>query len=133
MSLAGCAGSLWSKQNPLIDHKGKVWVGGQYEGDERNTVPLIATACPERGLDFPNLPRDRILALKLRRLGRSLDGERVAFSSPRGNTLLVVDAAESTAIKQQNINAVCGIASGEEGFLATSLSDKIGRRRHLLH
>ena len=78
-------------QKSLIEHKGKVWVGGQYEGDERNTVPLIATACPEHGLDFPNLPRDRILALKLRRLGRSLDGERMAFSSPRGNTLLVVD------------------------------------------
>ena len=36
-------------------------------------------------------------------------------------------------IKQQSINAVCGIASGGEGFLTTSLSGKIGRRKHPLH
>ena len=56
-----------------------------------------------------------------------------AFSSPRCNTLLVVDAAKSAVIKQQNINAVCGIASGEEGFLTTRLSGEIGGRKHSLH
>ena len=124
-----------SLRHMAIDHEGKVWIGGQYEGDERDTVPLIATARPERGLDFPDLPRDRVSALSnyVGSVANSLDGERVAFSSPRGNTLLVVDAAESTVIKQQNINAVCGIASGGEGFLTTSLSGEIGRRRHPLH
>ena len=124
-----------SLRHMAIDHKGKVWIGGQYEGDKRDTVALIAMACPEHGLDFPDLPRDGILALSnyVGSVASSLDGERVAFSSPRGNTLLVVDAAESAVIKRQNINAVCGIASRREGFLTTSLSGEIGRRKHPLH
>ena len=65
---------------------------------ERDTVPLIATACLECRLDFPNLPRDRVFTLSnyLGSVASSFNGERVAFSSSRGNTLLIVDTTKST-------------------------------------
>ena len=121
-----------SLRHMAIDHKGKVWLGGQYEGDGQDTVPLIATACLESGLDFPDFARNRVFALSnyVGSVASSFDGERMAFSSPRGNALLVVDATKNIIIKQQEINSVCGISSEQDTFLTTSLSSDVERRKH---
>ena len=124
-----------SLRHMAIDHEGKIWLGGQYEGDERETVPLIATACTERGIGFPDIAPNRVLALSnhVGSVASSLNGRRVAFSSPKGNTLLIVDVAASTVIEQQKINAVCGIASRQGSFLTTSLSGEAEQRKHPIY
>ena len=124
-----------SLRHMAIDHKGKVWLGGQYEGDEQDTVPLIATACLEHGLDFPDFARSGVFTLSnyVGSVASNFDGGRVAFSSPKGNTLLVVDANKNIITKQQKINAVCGISSKRDAFLTTSLSGRVEQKKSPVH
>ena len=96
---------------------------------ENNPVPLIATASLEEGLQFPDFgPPPRLgLMNYIGSAARSTDGRRIAFSSPVGNRLIIIDATRRNIALKADISDVCGIAAARNRFFTTSLSGEFNR------
>ena len=124
-----------SLRHMAVDHKMTVWLGGQYEGDESELAPLIATADMETGLEFPNIAPIRELGLAnyVGSVARHGDGRKIAFSSPRSGRLIVVDADKGIISKAGMIPNVCGVAASKDGFFATSHSGEANQRKTAVH
>ena len=124
-----------SLRHMAIDAHHKLWLGGQYEGAKTDNVPLIATASLEHGLDFPNLdaPERLGLAHYIGSVTTSHDGKKIAFTSPKGSRLIIVDAERKIVIENANHNEICGIAPAQNQLAMTSLSGKFNGKPYPLY
>lgn len=98
-----------------------VWFGCQYEGYEGDEVPLIGTHRPGEDIEFLTAPPGVMTGMKhyIGSVAASADGSRVATTSPRGNRLLVWDAATRTLRGERVLADVCGAAFSAHQLLAT--------------
>lgn len=96
---------------------GKVWVGGQYQGDRNLHVPLLASASPDDPLEFANLPEamNERLSFYVGSVAASPDGSQVMATSPVGNVALIFDVASDEATLLE-VNNVCGADWGNSQF-----------------
>ncbi len=124
-----------SLRHMAVDYQRSVWLGGQYEGDKFTAAPLIAVCSPDDGLNFlnGNLPHVASLSNYVGSVTCSADGKRVAFSSPRGNSLIIVDATEKTVLSQETVDRVCGVSPQQGGFATTSLSGQFNNRSQAVY
>ena len=78
-----------------IDAERRVWFGCQYEGPSADGPQLLGVAAPGKELALAELPGSELAALSnyVGSVAASRDGQRIALSSPVGNTMLVLDAA----------------------------------------
>lgn len=108
-----------------------IWLGGQYEGDSRKQVPLIACAHLTQGLSFPTLPESALTSLAnyIGSVACSQDGKRIAFSSPRGHALLMLNA-HGQVMTQHKMESVCGLAAGTQHIISSSLTGRFQQSQH---
>jgi len=125
--------SRLSLRHVALDAKGRAWIGSQYEGEQAERPPLVAIASPGEALSFPAIGEaaNAALANYVGAVAASRDGTRLAFSSPVGGALVIVDAASGKAVETQRWPAVCGIAgSVADGFVASGETGQFGASRH---
>ena len=110
---------------------GRVWLGGQYEGDSRDQVPLIANISSAAGLQFPAIPQDALLSLSnyIGSVACHPSSGHIAFSSPKGNNALIIDS-QAQVIAQKSIEKVCGVSPHKDDFLYTSMTGLFGNTQH---
>ena len=110
---------------------GRVWLGGQYEGDSRDQVPLIANISPTAGLQFPTIPQNALLSLSnyIGSVACHPSSGHIAFSSPKGNNALIIDS-QAQVIAQKSIEKVCGVSPHKDNFLYTSMTGLFDNTQH---
>ncbi|MCQ0988176.1 DUF1513 domain-containing protein [Jiella marina] len=105
-----------------IDGKRRVWFGGQYQGAASDAPPLVGFAEPGNPLSLTELRPDDLASLAnyIGSVAASRDGERIAVSSPVGDSVLILDAATGNVLRRLSLTDGCGLAPDGAGFLATN-------------
>ncbi len=121
-----------SLRHMAADENGRIWIGAQHEGSETELAPLVARCGKDDGLEFIELPRQALGAMKnyVGSVAASGDGKRIAFTSPTGGTLLVVDAATGLVAAQESVPDVCGIAGTGAGFIRSTEDGLLNTQRY---
>ena len=110
-----------STRHMAEDAEGTIWFGCQYEGYESDVVPLIGTVRPGEQVSWLNLDAKVLNQLRhyVGSVAASRDGSHIAASSPRGGTVISIDASSRRMVEIFRQSDVCGLASHGSGFLAT--------------
>lgn len=111
-----------SLRHMALDGAGRVWVGGQFEGSESQTPPLVAVVSRDEGVQLTGIP-DAIAATLQNYIGSvtaSADGEVVATSAPRGGKTLFWHAQTGAFLGAQSIADCCGVAPAAQGYFLIS-------------
>lgn len=104
-----------------ITASGMVALAMQYEGDAGEPVPLVALHSRGGPLEFLRAADDAERALKHYTGSVAFDstGTVVAATSPRGNVVALWGVTSRAYLGAVSATDVCGIASYEDGFVAT--------------
>lgn len=99
---------------------GAIWIGGQYQGPEQDTVPLLAVARPGDGTLTPldTLGEDGARARHY--IGSVASNPRtgqIAVTAPRGGFAHILDGRTGQSLRRLEIPDVCGVAPLAAGFL----------------
>jgi hypothetical protein len=117
------------------DAAGRVWFGGQWEGEAADSPELIGHAsldAPAR-LVSPPKPLGTLMKGYVGSVAASRDGRLVAATSPRGGRAVVFDAQSERLIGEMAIPDCCGLAADAAGtFLVSSGTGaiEVGGLRH---
>lgn len=111
-----------SLRHMALDEQGRAWVGGQFEGPEDETPPLVAVISRDDMPAFSELPSH--LTGKLQNYIGSVsvnsDASVIAASAPRGGKVLFWNAATGAFISHQDIPDGCGVAPIDQGSFLIS-------------
>ncbi|MDP3898841.1 MAG: DUF1513 domain-containing protein [Mesorhizobium sp.] len=104
------------------DASGAIWFGCQHEGDAGEQPPLIGRARPGADMLLTELPPPVLAGFRnyIGSVAANRTAGTVAFSSPQGNRLAILDAATGIVVSATDMREVCGVAPDGEGFMATS-------------
>lgn len=104
-----------------FDTLGALWFGCQYEGPASDAPPLIGKIERDAGLKLIELPEPHQQAMRnyVGSVAANRAGDRIAFSSPRGNVIVILDARGQLTETFQLTDG-CGLAAVGGSFLATS-------------
>ena len=109
-----------------FDGRGELWFGCQYEGPAANAPPLIGRVrrggVPEL-IELPG-PQQHAMRNYVGSVAANRDGDRIAFSSPHGNIIVVVDTG-GWLIGSFALADGCGLVALRGSFLATSGEGRI--------
>ncbi|WP_169569844.1 DUF1513 domain-containing protein [Sneathiella limimaris] len=97
--------------------------GCQYQGNKLDTVPLLGLKKWDRPtLEFVDLPNEKTRSLHqyIGSVMSSLDHSKVAISSPRGDSLIVLEGRKLVPVEMRHIADVCGVGPTEKGFVFSS-------------
>ena len=112
------------------DASGKVWFGGQWEGDALATPELIGCASADQSLKLitPKTPLGTSLKGYIGSMASSPDGAVIAASAPKAGRVLYLDSKNGDIVGESTLKDGCGVA-GEAGdtFAVTS---GLGAFRH---
>ena len=124
-----------SLRHMAADTAGAIWIGGQYEGDAANRPPLIARVGLGQNLIMPEFTPDITNAFSnyVGSVSASADGTRIAFTSPVGGTMLIIDATTAAPIETKTIAKVCGIVASGTDFLISTETGLLGGQQHEEH
>ena len=124
-----------SLRHMAADSSGAIWIGGQYEGDAANRPPLIARVGLGQKLVMPEFAPEMTNSFGnyIGSVAASTDGKRIAFTSPIGGTMLIVDAKTAAPLDTRIIPKVCGIAPAGDDFLISTENGDMGSQRHDEH
>ncbi len=126
--------SRLSLRHMARDASGRVWIGAQYEGSKSETPPLVAHVRPGDELALLDLPPEqwRMLRNYVGSVSADADGDRIAFTSPKGGAVLIVDANSAKRVATRTEAQVCGVAANGSGFVTSTESGKFGDAIHEL-
>jgi uncharacterized protein len=110
-----------SIRHMVVDARDRVWFGCQFRGDT-GTPQLVGYATADGDIRLIELPPDALggLANYVGGLAISTDLETIAISSPRGGTIVCVDAAAERPSAQVLLRSTCGVAPDGKGFVASN-------------
>ncbi|MET3924371.1 DUF1513 domain-containing protein [Devosia sp. 2618] len=111
-----------SIRHMAIDGQGRVWFGCQYKGTPADSPQLVGYATMDGAIELIELPKDTLLDLRnyVGSVAASLDGSRVAISSPEGDLLVAIDTEGRRPALVETLRNGCGLAADGDGFAATS-------------
>ncbi len=124
-----------SLRHMAADRNGFIWIGAQYEGDAADRPPLVARIGLGQHLMMPEFAPAITNALRnyVGSVAASADGERIAFTSPVGGTMLVINAKTGSPIETRSVAGVCGVAGSGSGFLVSDEKGIMGGKQHAEH
>ncbi|MDX5593276.1 DUF1513 domain-containing protein [Pseudovibrio sp. SPO723] len=111
-----------SLRHMAMDGHGRVWVGGQYQGDKSELPPLIASFTLDGTPRIHEMPQ-QIKAQLSNYVGSvtaSGDGEVIVTSCPRGGKILFWNASSGDYIGAQAVADGCGVAPLDQEFFLIS-------------
>ena len=105
-----------------IDAGNRVWFGCQYEGNPSDLPPLAGFAKPGDAMSLVSLAPEKLASLSnyVGSVATNADGSLVALASPKGNTILTLDAKTGEPAATYTLADGCGLAPMPNGILATS-------------
>ncbi len=119
-----------SLRHMAMDGEGKVWVGGQFEGDKSLTPPLVARMTRDSGPEFTEIPLTLASGLQsyIGSVVANASGDVIATSAPRGGQVLFWAADTGAFLGADQVVDGCGLAPLDaSGFL---ISDGTGGLRY---
>jgi hypothetical protein len=114
------------------DHNGTVWIGGQYKGNALDQAPLLGKISDSEPFEFINLPTKHLVGLK-NYVGSVTINENdgiIAFSSPKGGRVLLVDGNSGQVIKSHKAKGTCGLAANRNSIITSSENGRFGTKNH---
>lgn len=118
-----------SLRHMAMDAQGKVWVGGQFEGDKSLTPPLVAHMTRDAGPKLSEIPSTLASGLQsyIGSVVANASGDVIATSAPRGGQVLFWAADTGAFLGADQVVDGCGLAPLDaSGFL---ISDGTGGLR----
>ncbi|MTI43467.1 hypothetical protein JM93_03891 [Roseibium hamelinense] len=115
------------------DDAGRIWVGGQFEGSESETPPLVCRLSEQETPVLYQVPTSLSERLKnyIGSVTANRSGNVIATSAPRGGQILFWNAADGAFLGTQAVEDGCGVAPlGNTGFM---ISDGTGALHALEH
>lgn len=109
---------------------GTIWFGCQYEGDARNSVPLLGVVEPGRaGVEWVRPKREAELGLRhyVGSVAACAETGLVAAASPRGGHCLVFDSNSRDLVADWPIGDVCGLAARGPDLLSSDGQGRLWR------
>lgn len=121
-----------SLRHMAVDARSRVWIGGQYQGDKMDEVPVLARLDGETGLTTVELPADVDAALNkyIGSVAVSADGAVVALSSPKAGVIVTIEADTAGVANIENLPRTCGVQASGEGFISSSETGRFARSVH---
>ncbi|MEM5471509.1 DUF1513 domain-containing protein [Hoeflea sp. AS60] len=117
-----------SLRHMAVDSSHQVWIGGQYEGNAVDEVPVLARLDDDSGLVSVEL--EDAAATALGKYAGSVaianDGVTLAVTSPKSGAVVMLDTRTGKALKVDNIPGTCGIQARRDGFVTSSESGRFG-------
>lgn len=109
---------------------GTIWFGCQYEGDGRDSMPLVGVVQP--GIDGitwvrPKPQAEQALRQYVGSVAACRETGLVAVSSPRGGHCLIFDAASRALVADWPVGDVCGLAARGPDLLASDGQGRLWR------
>jgi len=111
-----------SLRHMALDGQGKVWVGGQFEGDKGLLPPLVARMSRDTGPDLTEIPPALASGLQgyIGSVAVNASGDVIATSAPRGGQVLFWAAAGGAFLGADQVVDGCGLAPLDaSGFLVS--------------
>ncbi|MGB6120232.1 MAG: DUF1513 domain-containing protein [Mesorhizobium sp.] len=110
-----------------VDASGALWFGCQFEGSPSLTPPLVGKARPGEGMSLIELPADVLGGLRnyVGSVAANRQAGTVAFTSPQGNSLAVLDATTGNVVASRSLEEVCGVAPDGKAFMVTTGAGEI--------
>jgi len=121
-----------SLRHMAVDAQRQVWIGGQYEGDMMDDVPILARLSEEGGLVSVDLPNDAAIALGKYAGSVAIghDGITLAIASPKGGAVVTLDTRSGDPLSIEAAPRSCGIQAMAEGFVSSSETGRFGNASH---
>ncbi len=121
-----------SLRHMAVDADRQVWVGGQYEGDLLDDVPVLVQLHAEKGL-LPVKLDDRT-ATALGKYAGSVaigtDGTTLAVTSPKSGVLVRLDTVTGKTVDLTFDPGTCGVQARKDGFISSSERGRFGHNAH---
>lgn len=111
-----------SLRHMALDGLGRAWVGGQFEGPESETPPLVAVFSRDRAPVLTEIPDGRAAGLRnyIGSVTANAGGDVIATSAPRGGQTLFWHASSGAFLGAQAIADGCGVAPIDQGSFLVS-------------
>lgn len=111
-----------SIRHMAMTDKGRVIFGCQYEGSKSDKPPLVGWSELGEGIGVWDCLQDTHCqpANYIGSVAVSQDGVAAAVSAPRDNAFALISVRDGTLLRTEDLSGVCGLASGREGFVASS-------------
>ncbi len=112
-----------SLRHLALDATGAIWIGAQWRGSVADDVPMIARVSRDRGLTYVPLDGDSRRGFKgyIGSAAADPTGRYIAFSSPVGGQVTLVDTVTETAVGEARLPDGCGVAPfADRTILVTS-------------
>ena len=121
-----------SLRHMAVDAASQVWIGGQYEGDAMDDVPVLAKLGHNTGLVSVDLPDD--VAVSFGKYAGSVaignDGATLAVASPKSGVVLTFDTRTGKPINLETSVRTCGVQASGNGFISSSELGRFGKSAH---
>lgn len=121
-----------SLRHMAVDARRAVWIGGQYQGDALDTVPVLARLDPDRGLEPVRLPGTAAAAFGpyVGSVAANREADVLAISSPRSGLILRLDTRSGALLSMTDHAGVCGLRDASQDFVASSERGDFAGARH---
>jgi hypothetical protein len=121
-----------SLRHMAVDARSQVWIGGQYEGDLLNDVPVLACLDLDKGLSTVEL--DGAAAAALGKYAGSVaignDGATLAVTSPKAGVVVTLDTQTVGTLNIVVQPGSCGVQARGDGFVSSSETGRFGAASH---
>lgn len=121
-----------SLRHMAVDARHQVWIGGQYEGDLLDDVPVLALLDDDRGLVSVEL-EDRVSGALNKYAGSvaiSNDGRTLAVTSPKSGALVRLDTITGKTLDMTFDPGTCGVQARRDSFISASETGRFGQASH---
>ncbi len=107
---------------------GAIVFGCQNQGAITDNYPLVGKYRPGEGAQLFAVPEAENSSLRgyVGSICASKDGTRIAVSSPKGNTIVVLSAANGALVDRYELKGGCGLAWTGDDFMASSAFGHFG-------
>jgi hypothetical protein len=114
---------------------GSLWFGCQFEGSQSETPPLIGKALPGDAMMLHQLPSGVLSGFRnyIGSVAANRAAGTVAFTSPQGNQVAVLDAKSGDVVQHRQLVEVCGVAPDHQGYLLTTGTGEVDSLRGGIH
>tara|TARA_R110002012_G_scaffold7936_13_gene37063 strand:- start:20921 stop:21997 length:1077 start_codon:yes stop_codon:yes gene_type:complete len=121
-----------SLRHMAVDAAHQVWIGGQYEGDILDDVPVLARLDQDRGLVAVELEKRAATALGKYAGSVAIGnaGGTLAVSSPRSGVIVQLDTKTGKAVNLEFYPGTCGVQALRNGFVSSSETGRFGEGTH---